>query len=747
MPVMRMPSGDYVDIADGASPQVIAKVMSQYPATAASRAADAAANAPPPTSPTPRDSTQDVDTNIPILSDISRIGSSAIHSATFHGDDLLTAAAQAGLAGLSGQDAGKAFQDAKAKLAQYRSDMQAYHPIEGTVGDIAGMFAAPEDLIGQGAAKLGAAATKYAPTVASKAAQLLDNPVTNLASRFAGTTIGKGTQAGLEYGTLAGAADAAGGDNFLGDTANGAIQGALEGTVGGGAANALGWAGKLVRDRMPSNIPNVAHDYIARALESSVNPTTGKPWTMENVKSNLGDAVASGATPTVADVSPNLQGANADLAAKPDIAGSVIKNAAAARMASAPDRLNTQVNNVFGLSSDDPSAFGLKSAIKADRQAGATDPATGFDAMLDPKNNVWSPELDDIFSAKTPAINDALRQAVRVIRNDQQDPYQLVPLLKKAGIDPASVGVHEPTGGAPTPEPQMPSVGTNIGTGGTAQGLPTPPTPPMQQVPSMYAIDATRRAINMNANQAFATSNPDATGIANMAKALKNAATDAHPGYGNLLAGQQNLFERAKSVEQGQKFVNSMNSGQAEQWLADAQNARVHPDDLKVGVGDAMRNMTAQQLQAITRTPAQQAALAHVVGDPGKVSNFSDFLNNEIRSNQTDVATLGLPKGALNPVSPTDNPSSYVVSETAKGLPFGKFSAGYRMTGALKTLAGSGPNLATRKALAAILTSGGKDLPAGMTQAAAYRAAQAAYRARMASILGRSVASIPSLGQ
>jgi hypothetical protein len=263
----------------------------------------------------------------------------------------------------------------------------------------------------------------------------------------------------------------------------------------------------------------------------------------------------------------------------------------------------------------------------------------------------------------------------------------------------------------------------------------------------MYAIDAVRRSLNLNANHAFANSLPDATGIANMAKAVKNAAIDAHPEYGDLLAGQQNLFERDASVKHGEGFVNAMRTGQAEPWLANAQNARIHPDDMKVGVGDAMRNMTAQQLQAIMRTPAQQAAMSHVVGDPAKVSNFSDFLANEIRSNQTDAATMGLPKGALEPASPTDKPLPYVVGEFAKGIPFGPYSGGYRVTGALKTLAGSGPNLPTRQAIGSILSSGGQNLPEGIAKAQAYRDAQAAFRAHMARIMGRSAASLPSLGQ
>lgn len=684
--------------------------------------------------------------------------SSAVHGATFGADDLL----RAGIAGVGSaiqsgdiSQLGRQFSNEQAAAKKYRADMASQAPIASTTGNLAGALVAPLGPVEGVAAKVGELGAKYLSGAGALAAKIGASPAVQAASEALASPlvapIVQGAKSGATYGALTGAAENIGDPNFAGDVAGSAAGGAIGGGIGGGVlGSGAGIVGRMIADKAEANAPNVAYDMIANALKGQRNPDTGVPYTAQEIADKMQAARDIGNAPMIGDQTRNLRGMTADLSKGSDQAAGDINDALLARQQAASGRVSGGIDTALGISPTEPTAYGLKTNIAQDLQNVRNDPTTGYDAVLKAAP-VWNQKLDDIFSSGSSTIQNALKLAVRNARDGvaagdpNADPYQMVPLLKKAGVDPGTVGLTEP-GTGPLTDPR--SVSSTV-----PRAAPVTPAPTTQQVPSVYSLDQVRRALKTISNSNFNSQGGDttlATNASTLRGNIRDAISETHPMYGSLMDAQRTLIDRSTSVDKGQSFINAMQNGNAEPWLAEAQKSNVNRSDLAVGIGDALRNSADPigTLKSMIGNKAQNAALSWAVGGPAKLDDFTQFIQNEVEQAITEKAAGSkVASGTLAPPSETDAPLSYISREAARGLPFGIPSGVLRAMNAVKSLTGVGPNAGVRNQLAAILTSGGQELPAGAQAAAAYRAGQLAARLNRAQLAGRALPALLHQGQ
>lgn len=688
--------------------------------------------------------------------------SSFVHGLTFGADDLLNSVLTAGTQGVgnalkSGNigDIGQSFSNAQAAAHQFRSDLAANHPVATPIGGVAGAIAAPLGPVEGLLAKGGEAAVKASPTIAAIAAKLGESGAAKMLASPLVSPVIRGAQSGATYGALTGATGSAGDPNFVGNVANSTVGGAIGGGIGGGIiGTGAGVVGKIIADKAEQNASNVAYSLIADTLKGQKNPDTGAAYTPQEIADQMQAARDAGNAPMVGDTTRNLRGMTAELAKRGDTAGGDITDAIAARDEAAPARISQGVNTALGIAPTEPTAFGLQTKLGQDLANVRNDPTTGYDAVLK-ATPVWNQQLEDTFSRGSQTLQSALRTAVRNASDDPNaDAYQMVPLLKKAGVDPGSVGLTEPgPAGTASPSPGTLTDPRSVSSTLPQATPPTPPTPPptTQSVPSVYALDQVRRALKDISDANFKGGDTTlATNAKNLRDEIATGIIQDHPAYGDLMQAQRNLQDRTASVQQGQNFIQAMQNGNAEPWLAEAQATKVSKPDLVVGIGDALRNSADPVgiLQNMIKNPAQKNALTWAIGDPAKLDNFTQFIKNEVQAAITSKAAGGtIPTGTLASPSETDAPLSYIGREAARGLPFGIPSGVLRAMNAVKSLSVLGPNAGVRNQLASILTSGGQALPAGADAAAAYRAGQLAARLNRAGLAGRGLPALVNTGR
>lgn len=584
MSLQRMPNGQYVEIAPGTPPEVVARIRAQYPARL--RTAAPAGRPETPVSASEarirrevaeRQRTSGRRSGIPLIDNtVGRITrplatatDNAVHGMSFGLDDVLEGGVAAASAALQGRDAGQAYRETREVRRRIRDQNDEETPVSGGIGTVVGLVGAPvRSVLGLGARGVTAVAPRAAPMLA-RAARATAGPIGTGAVQGA-------TQAGLM--TLADT------DGDVGRAAQSAIGGGIAGGAGGAVVGHLApGIARAFRDRRPGQAERVAYDKIASML-SRGRDDVGQPLTPGSARAEITDATNRGTPTTLGDLTPEMSGLRGELVRRTELpsAGDVAAQAEQ-RLATAADRFDDQIRGRVRLTSgsgDD--ALKTSARIEDARKAqGAADYAKGgaMDRPLAP-----TPEIRSAIRTPTPDMREALKLAQRAFANDPA----MGPFFVKVRVGDEMVDV--PTTRA---FDEIKKAFDDL----IEDGI-------------KYAPDG--RVIVSNASRA----------ASKQIRALKDQVAKSNPEYAELVGRQRDAFERLESLNAGRTFLDRIRK-QPREVLADltARDAK-NVDEVRTGLIDALlamrnsNNSPIKLLRSWERNPQQRAVLeigrAHV---------------------------------------------------------------------------------------------------------------------------------------
>lgn len=714
MSLQRMPNGQYVNIADGTPPEVIARIRAQHmpSRTAAPRAA-------PVTEREARvrklvtDGRRGRSSGVPWIDDtvgrvtrpLDTFADNAVHGVTFGLDDVIEGGVAAAGAALKGRSAGDAYSEQREARRRIRNQNNEENSIAGGVGTVAGWVGQPvEGVLKLGGKAIAAVAPRAAPTLA----------------RAAAMTRGPIAQGAVQGATGAGLTTLAETDGNIGQAAQSALLG---GTLGAGAGAALRGATGVARafsDRSPAQAERVAYDKIA-AMLGRTRDDAGAAFTPAGAAAEVADATRRGTPTTLGDLSPemaNYRGSavrDTSLPATGDVAAR-----AEERLGSAAERFETAVKRGARTKNSGTDAVRARANISADRQnQAAIDYAKGgaLDKPLAP-----TPHLINAITKPTPDMQVAMQAARRAFANDPDMGPFMVKVLQN--------------------------------------GKPI-------EVPTTRAFDEIKKAFDDIIEDGIKYLPDGNTVVSNASRAaskqlraLKDQVGKSNPEYAELVGRQRDAFEKLDALEAGKNFIGQM--AQHSRELLESLTAKgvKNLDEVRTGVIDAllaMRNTKRSPiklLRAWERNPQQRAVLVHIMGGPKQFNEFSKFMRRELRAMQADEAVLrGSNRPVLNEFAEHgETPALKMgVWDTLRGGAYGgvtgAVSAGARAIN--RTATGMGP--AARNETLRLLDSDGQGLAQGVAQARAVREAriQAARKRAQAAgrLAGGSTAAVYGTGE
>lgn len=710
MGLTLMPNGQYVNIEDGAPPEVVARIRAQN-----SKRVQATTSTPSaPSSGSAADETRaDIARRVRErraaqaatggqypLGINPRIASSASFGLSDKGEAAISA--------LMSMFRGKSFSDEyarnKAAIEEDNNSFKETNPVQANAEDLAGMAISP---VGAETG-LGRVAARVAPRVAARVAASRAGLV---GAKLANSSVGLGARAGINQGAIRGLVNTQDG-NYTENATNEAINEGLSGALFGGI---MGVGGRMIRpmlDRGAASAERVAHTKIADALDRSINPETGKAYDVSGALNEIRATDRAGGDAMLMDLSPEMRNMAGYLAARPGLpAANALENRVTTRLESAPDRFDNKIRSVMD-GSTSPDAYTRRNSINAARKAqGTADYAQGgaMDAPLK-----WSPELDQFWREAPPATEAAIRSAYLDRLNRREMPADL-----HAGPD------------------------------GT-----------FTHVPDMRTLDYVKRAFDNQIGMALKSGDRStAQGLSGELTRLKTLLSDANPEYAGILSRQRDMFQQANSVEIGANFLEKLRSrkfgNDARALLDDMTKDGVHIDDLRIGVADALLNMRkgtdnpVALMRRMMRHDDQRKVLKLVFGSNKTLNEFDKFMRREIRTTKTDNLvnpTQGSKTNVLHQQGePDEMGAGALVGKSAlQGFAFGgPAGAASRVLRAVDTLS-SGLGPAAQEELARILMGKGKNLKAGIDNAKRFGIARDKLRRRQAVVAGKIGSNVTS---
>lgn len=392
MALYEMPNGEYIDIDDGASPEVIASIRKQYSVS-------------PRKSRAPGTPRKEVVKKDPIRSgglyDIPGVGS------VLRGLDDLTEGSKRGVTlsfndeieGAGGAVTGQGYtasRNAARERGRLASDRS---PILYGTGEIGSGLAMPVGL--------GVKAAQGAGNVAGrlgidKAAQAL-----NRTGDFVqgGGAIRQGVTAGAGYGAV----NAAGSADELGDVPEALLAGGALGAATGGALGGILHAGRrgvqIMGDTGPDAANRAAYSRVAKLLDNA-----GSSPELAESQLRIGNEL--GGDMRVADVTRGLQAQGTSLARKPDVPGSEdLINMGIERSGARRTRFSDEVRKQSGVDEDGL----LRGETMRDARKAASQVDYREGGALDTQIN-WSDDLNKFFQEAPDAdkfVRNAYTNAMR----------------------------------------------------------------------------------------------------------------------------------------------------------------------------------------------------------------------------------------------------------------------------------------------------------------------------------------------
>lgn len=697
MPIVKLPDGSIVNVAEGTTPERLAQITAEHaaktPQLRDSRGlagVDASAPVRGITNPWPKQSgeqrevTRRVMVNRPAMD--KRSGAtdwiaSFGRGATYNFDDEIQGALSAGTRGvfnaarhLDPSEISKEYRVARDTLREENKyqDNQNRHYLSG---EIAGALLSPVNKV---AAPLGAAA-KAAPYLGRVAAL----PV-------------RAAAIGAGYGALNGAGASEG--DSVGAVAGDALNGGAMGAVTGGVLGSAGAAGlkvaKVVQDLKPAAAARTAFNRVGDLIgKTPIAPGSKMKMTPLRAERELAVANGRGTDAIVADLSPGLQAQTAKLARNPQLDESnAIIAQANGRMGERGQALEDQIKGLIQPKTGTDALKFQAANTGARRAAGQRD----YDAVLD-KPIAWTKGLTDFVTKDNPLIKSALGRAYDI--------------LKKQDIDPKTVGLV-------------------FGPDGVLQKV---------ERPTMRAFDYLKRGLDKVSQDAKSAKDYDTSRIAgDQLDILKKLIGEVNPKYKDVLATQTSHFKLDEATELGKSVASRLTGAKADPRVLLEDIKKIHPDNfdaLRTGFADAMINLrdtkTAGRgpmavLTAMTKSPNQRAVLERMFEGKANFGRFSKWLARETKAAKTDSMTAG-PQSITSLMQGTETAgegAQKLLTDSARGFAFGGPVGG--VTGGMRAVANlaSGTSKSAQDEMARILMSNGKGLQSGISSAKAFELAR-----------------------
>jgi hypothetical protein len=393
MPIVDTANGP-VFVADGAPPDVIARIQQQHGGTPrAVRNAPAKLNA----------DQQDVQRRVAEMrKSESSVGSTTggilrhlVNGFTFNHTDEIGGALHAATSGVAHalqhgnlSEIGREYRNERDAMRQRDKETEG---TGSTIAEIAGALVNP---IGTGAKILQAA--KFAPRVANIGMRLERAPA-----------VVQGIVAGGNQGAL----NAAGNATDSSDMLTKVGQGFLTGAIGGGALGAAGTGARravqIMRDRAPAAAERIASTKIGNMLDKA-------RITPQRAERELAVTNARGGDGMVQDMSPGLRAQAGALARRPEVPTSNdLINRGEDRILSRPDRFDAELKARVGNADAGAHIEGITAARKAH---GDTD----YKAALDGKFH-WDANLQKFLNEAPPEMHAAMRDGAHLASLYDQD--------------------------------------------------------------------------------------------------------------------------------------------------------------------------------------------------------------------------------------------------------------------------------------------------------------------------------------
>lgn len=724
MPIVRLPSGEFVNVADGTTPERLQQIIAEDRAATARKTyigSDGKTHHGEVDAATQRmrdQMTQNAVTNRGSSTDDPRVHNldhgayryiaDYLRGATFNFHDEIQGGLSAATRGVyDAVRTGDVGEIGKRYVRDRDLVRSVNRRIEDTAGagdvaaELTGAVLSPTGAVGKGvkAVGLGADAITGGRIASTLANSTRAQRIAEIAAAIAKPVPVQAALQGAGQGALnaLGASD----NKDFGDVANGALIGGVTGGVLGGAFHGGSRVLQAIRDRAPEAAERNAASHIAGYLENTPTaPGAARRYTPALAERELAWSRAGGTDAMMADLSPSLQAQAAKLARKPDSPHSVeMIQRAEERSAQRPEAMQQRIAaDIQPNTGTDALAF-QEANTAARKAAGARD----YGAALNKPIN-WSPELDKFINKPNPIVQTALKHAYETLRS--QD------------IDPTTVGLV-------------------FGTDGVLMKV---------RRPTMAAFDYVKKGLDRVSGDAMKAGNNDIARIAgNQADILRDAVVHANPGYGAALATQRSYFNLQNAAELGRDVVKRLTGNKADPRVLLTDIRKVDPADrdaLRTGFADALMGLRDERtagrgpvsvLQSMMKSPNQRTVLENLFEGADNLGKFEQWLNREVRSAKTDSMVAG-PQSITSLMTGTDlGPKegvAKVLFDAARGQAFGGPMGA--VTGAVRSVGNMAQSASTRDQIARMLMSDGEGFAQQASAAQAYRAARAAANARRA---------------
>lgn len=683
MPLQRMPNGEFVEIADGTPPEVVAKIAAQFkpePARAQTRVQR-------------REAGQPRRSGGSLADDLKRLpggGSDAtdqfLSTATFGASDVIRNAAQAlgttAVRALEGKGYSSPIENYKALSKFNREEGERYeraNPLTAAAAQAGGAILNPVGTGEQGALAVGRAATRLAGQGGRAAPALasVGNAATK-AGEFIGRrgAIGSGIIAGANQGALQSAAQS---ENFADVPENlirgGVVGGALGGGIGA-AGQAIAKGGQIIADRLPKNTMRRAYGRVGSMLDDAkLQPNEVRN---EIIRTDL-----NGGNAVVADMDSGLQAYARQLSKRPGLSASRdIRAVTQERLDGRAARYTDAVEN--------------NAAATANR-----------DAMS---------RMDDLQAARTGAGSDLYAKG-----GVMDKPLNWSSTLQKLSDDSPDIGRLMPRALV-----NAQRMGDDLG---RIEGT--------QAIPSMRVFDYLKREFDDEIGGAIkAGNNTKAKGLSNHLKMLKGELIAQNPEYAPILNTMRDAFQKEAALATGTKVLDGLKSN-PRQLLRDFNKlSKEEKEEWRIGVIDALMQQVSKSKNPAAfvserlSTVKQREVMQEAFGTEFRLASFERWAKREARGTSTDTAILGPQSptaGDLNAAAELDGTGAGSVGvDTARGFAFGgAIGAATGMWRSLKNLAVRDPR-AVQEEIAKILVGKGEGLQEGVSKAKDFATRRAA---------------------
>lgn len=697
--LVEMPNGEVVELPDNITPEGLANVKRQYPATAQTRAQRVAAGQP---RKQPNAREQEVQRRANASDRIdSRTGRTNVQTLANKGllasfTDEIAGAGSAITRGLYNavtkgdiNEIGNEYYTARDTQREIERRASERSPVAGTAAEITGAILTP---VGTGAKLLQGGAKAAKALGASRAGETLAGAGARL------ERAGAVPQA-VAAGTTQGALNATGNAENIGDVPYDALMGAGIGGVAGGVlggATHLGARGvQTIMDAAPKNAERNAYSRIAQLLDS------GKT-TPRHVMYEIAETDARGGDAMVQDMLPSLRAQAGAISRKPSVSGS---NELIERGATRIDERRAKFGDAVRRDADLPGgddALARGDVLAATRKAdGAANYAEG--GVLDTPIN------------PTPALQTFLREAPEPVQKAMRGAYDEMLLRDQ---NPANF----------------------VGEDGI-----------FTHIPNLRTFDYVKRAFDTQIGQALRSGDkPLAQGLSFQLDKLKGVLADANPAsaeYAAILKSQRDLFQQQNALDIGKSVLGRI--GKDPRVLMRDLNALPDhaKDEARIGIIDALINADNKAdpvayYRSLTRNDNQRRVMEFAFGGKGNLGRFERWVNREVRSTRADVLTAPgrqseTARFAMAEGDTAENVGT-VLQNAMRGFAFGGgIGAASGLVRSLQNMA-TGTSRFTQEEIAKILLSKGENLVKGTEAAKAYTKARDASNTRRARTMAKA---------